>query len=92
MSVRVRGVVFWVLFVVAAACVSVPLAALSEDVGYLYGTPGLFLARRLTASESGFAGLGKQILIAGAVDASICFLVICGTGIAISMFRRRRNP
>jgi hypothetical protein len=86
----------WAAFVLVAGAVSVPLAlkeGIAYQFGFLNGTPGLVVASRLVSprSERGFEAMTKAGNVMLAVDAPLCFALICGTGAIIVGIRRRRR-
>jgi hypothetical protein len=96
MKAITRNLVLASLFVVAAAAISIPLGIKSEGIalqlGFDRGTPGLFVADRLTGNEPlGEARMRRELFVALSVDGPLWFLAICGTAFAVVLYRRKRR-
>lgn len=93
-DMSVRSFLPWVLLVVVAAALSIPLALLSEGLAYQHDwwpdTPGMVVARRMVPADSahGLEVLAKRMKVDLAVDAPVCFVVIVAAGAIIIMRRR----
>ena len=89
----------FILILIVAAVLSIPLAILSEGTSLqnCIGdcTPGLFVSHLFVPPNNtqDLSSLGKDLEIAVAVDAPLWFLLICGTAFIIVKRRRRlRKP
>lgn len=92
-----RRIFQWAAFVLIAGAVSVPLALKAEGIayqfGFLNGTPGMVVANRLVSpsSDRGFEAMAKAGNVMLAVDAPLCFALICSIGAFLVGIRRRRR-
>jgi hypothetical protein len=91
-----RNLVLAICFVIGAAVISIPLGIKSEGIalqlGFDHGTPGLFVADKVAGDEPlGEARMRRELFIALFVDGPLWFFAICGTAVAVVLYRRKRN-
>jgi hypothetical protein len=96
MRITGRNLVLAICFVIGAAAVSILLGIQSEGIalqlGLDHGTPGLWVADKVTAIEPlGPSRMTRHNLIGLSIDGPLWFFAICGTAVAVVLYRRKRN-
>lgn len=80
---KLRNVFPWLVLLLIAALLSVPLALWCEGIAsqlrFERGTPGMMISRYLVP-QKGWDAIGKGMRVELAVDAPVCFVVIVAAG------------